>query len=271
MKRTRSQFVWALLLLLALAPPAAWAPNYIAGDIAPRGNPDDQLNAGDLVVLQRIAIGQTAADAYEQLVGDVAPLGVPDGQINAADVLVLQRAIFGLVTLPPVSLNPPATPIPDPLGSPTTENPVVVSGQADAGSTVQVYANATVVATGTAGADGTFSVAAPLNEGVNVIQVSAIANGAESPLSGTQTIELDSAAPVVNATLVVTPLSGGLIRVTGSTEAGSAIQIDAADGQTVTGSADASGNFAIEKTGKQAKQENRGQTTKQQNRGQTTV
>jgi len=173
---------------------------------------------------------------------NVMAVEVHQGSLGSSD-LSFDLELTG--TANPNTGVPPATPVLDPPGSPTTDNPIVVSGQADAGSTVQVYANATVVASGTAGADGSFSVAAPLNEGFNVIQVSAIANGAESPLSGTQSVVLDSAAPVVNTTLVVTSLGGGLIRVTGSTEAGSAIQIDAADGQTVPGSADASGNFAI--------------------------
>jgi len=244
-KRLSATVAGALLWLLALVPLSAWAPNFLAGDVAPRGNPDGQLNAGDLVVLQRIAMGQISADSYEQLVGDIAPFGAPDGKINAADVLVLQRAVLGLVSLPAIAVNPPSTPLLDPLGSPTSNNPLIVTGSADAGSTIQVYANAAVVATGITGADGKFQVLAPLNEGVNVLQLSAVANSIESALSGSQTVVLDTVAPVVNTGFSVTPLSGGLIRVTGSTEAASAIQIDAADGQTVTGSADGSGNFSI--------------------------
>ncbi|HED52094.1 MAG TPA: hypothetical protein ENI83_00930, partial [Gammaproteobacteria bacterium] len=250
MKQPLSYITCTLLLLLALVPPAAWAPNYLAGDIAPRGNPDGQLNAGDLVVLQRIAIGQITADAYEQIVGDIAPLGAPDGQINVADVLVLQRAIFGQVSLPPIGVNPPATPIPDLLGSPTADNPLIVSGTADAGSTIRVYANAAVVASGTTGVDGRFQVVAPLTEGVNVIQLSAVANSVESPLSSGRTVVLDSAAPIIGGAYSVTLGPGsGRIKVSGSTEPGIQVRIDTANGQTASGISDANGNFLIELNG----------------------
>ena len=249
MKRLRTPLACLLLWVLTLAPPAAWAPNFLAGDIAPRGNPDGQINAGDLVVLQRIATGQISADSYEQLIGDVAPLGAPDGKINAADVLVLQRAVLGLVSLPAIAVNPPSVPLPDPLSSPTATSPLVVTGVADAGSTIRVYDNAAVVASGISGDDGKFQVAAPLSEGMNVIQLSAVANTLESALSSSQTVVLDSIAPVVNANLVIIPLGGGRIRVTGSTEANTAVRVDSADGQTVSTLSDATGNFYVDLNG----------------------
>jgi len=250
MKQPLNYITYTLLLLSALVSPVAWAPNYLAGDVAPRGNPDGQLNAGDLVVLQRIAIGQVTADAYEQIVGDIAPLGAPDGQINVADVLVLQRAIFGQISLPSVGVNPPATPLPDLLGSPTADNLLIVSGMADAGSTIRVYANAAMVASGTTGADGKFRVVAPLTEGVNVIQLSAVANSVESPLSSTQTVVLDSVAPTIGGADSVTSGSGfGRIKVSGSTEPGIQVRIDTANGQTAFGISDVNGYFLIELNG----------------------
>ena len=72
------------------------------GDLAPRGQPDGQLNSVDVLILQRIVSGDITPTAIERLIGDVAPLGQPDGQLNAADILVLQRAVLGLVMLPPV-------------------------------------------------------------------------------------------------------------------------------------------------------------------------
>ncbi len=49
-------FVCTLLwIFLSINP--AHATTYIAGDLAPRGTPNGSLNAGDLVVMQRLAFG----------------------------------------------------------------------------------------------------------------------------------------------------------------------------------------------------------------------
>jgi YVTN family beta-propeller protein len=64
-------------------------------------NGDGIVNAADLVILTRIALGIITADATQQLHGDVAPqiagIPMPDGMINAADILLLQRKALGLV------------------------------------------------------------------------------------------------------------------------------------------------------------------------------
>ena len=71
------------------------------GDLAPYGNPDGQVNAADIVILQRFITGDLTPTPAELLVADVAPLGAPDGTLNAADLLILTRAVLGLITLPP--------------------------------------------------------------------------------------------------------------------------------------------------------------------------
>ncbi|MCO6411624.1 MAG: fibronectin type III domain-containing protein, partial [Thiogranum sp.] len=77
-----------------------------AGDNAPYGARNGVLNAGDLVVLQRMILGEITPTATDLLVADVAPLGSPDGVLNAADYLLLMRALQGLVTLPAVQIGP---------------------------------------------------------------------------------------------------------------------------------------------------------------------
>lgn len=47
------------------------AVTYQLGDLAPRGDPDGQLNAGDLVVMQRLVLGVIAPTANELIIGDV--------------------------------------------------------------------------------------------------------------------------------------------------------------------------------------------------------
>ena len=68
---------------------AASTPVY--GDL----NEDGQVNAGDVLLVSRIASGLLIPTANQLLRGDVAPLnaGVPvsDGVINAADMLLITR------------------------------------------------------------------------------------------------------------------------------------------------------------------------------------
>ena len=54
--------------------------------MAPYGAPDNQLNAGDLTVMMRLALGLEDTRALELAHGD---LGTPDSVINAADVILL--------------------------------------------------------------------------------------------------------------------------------------------------------------------------------------
>ena len=60
------------------------------GDVAPRGVPDNVLNAGDAVVLTRLVTGIITADALETALADLND----DNQLNAADLLLLQRLLL---------------------------------------------------------------------------------------------------------------------------------------------------------------------------------
>ena len=65
--------------------PDSW-PHLFDGDVAPYGAPDNLLNAGDLTVAIRLALGLETTRPLELAHGD---LGTPDGIINAADVILL--------------------------------------------------------------------------------------------------------------------------------------------------------------------------------------
>lgn len=80
----------------------------VAGDVAPRGNPDGRIDSADVILLQRMVLGEIIPTSDELLAGDVAPLGNPDGALTMADVLVLQRAVLGEIALPPIYVGPPA-------------------------------------------------------------------------------------------------------------------------------------------------------------------
>lgn len=62
------------------------------GDVAPRGAPDNVLNAGDAVVLTRLVTGIITADALETALADLNA----DKQLNAADLLLLQRLLLSV-------------------------------------------------------------------------------------------------------------------------------------------------------------------------------
>jgi hypothetical protein len=60
------------------------------GDVAPRGAPDNVLNAADAVVLTRLVTGSITADALETVLADLND----DNQLNAADLLLLQQLLL---------------------------------------------------------------------------------------------------------------------------------------------------------------------------------
>ncbi|MEN8763556.1 MAG: dockerin type I domain-containing protein, partial [Thiogranum sp.] len=60
------------------------------GDVAPRGAPDNVLNAGDAAVLTRLVTGIITADALETALADLNA----DKQLNAADLLLLQQLLL---------------------------------------------------------------------------------------------------------------------------------------------------------------------------------
>ena len=60
------------------------------GDMAPRGHPDSQFNAGDLVVLTRMVMGEIEPTSLEAALADMNS----DGQIDVGDLLLLQQAVL---------------------------------------------------------------------------------------------------------------------------------------------------------------------------------
>jgi len=72
--------------------PLSW-PNYADGDLAPLGAPDGQINAGDYLIAQRIALGELAPTAVELSHGDLYPPGAPDGVIDTSDLILLLQLI----------------------------------------------------------------------------------------------------------------------------------------------------------------------------------
>lgn len=218
-------------------------PAMVAGDLAPRGNPDGQLNAADLLLLQRIAIGLDTPDSYERLVGDVAPLGTPDGDLNAGDLVVLSRAVMGMITLPPVyDTNAPQISILSPAnGSTVTQTNITVMGVLDEPATVAINGQSL-------GQTASFSLALTLPQGSNVITVTAT-DASGNIATEVININVDSRAPTglnISQLTSTQPAAGqvSFYGAAGTVEAGATIQIiNSTTGATATADADSAGAF----------------------------
>ena len=58
--------------------------------MTPIGAPDNQFNAGDMVVLTRIVTGAITANSLQVILGDMNG----DSKIDVADLLLLQQLIL---------------------------------------------------------------------------------------------------------------------------------------------------------------------------------
>jgi VCBS repeat-containing protein len=69
------------------------------GDLAPWGAPDGQVNAADLLIMQRIVLGNITATPLDLLHGDLYPPGIPDGILNLSDLLIQLQIIQPIITV----------------------------------------------------------------------------------------------------------------------------------------------------------------------------
>jgi glucose/arabinose dehydrogenase len=60
------------------------------GDVGPRGNPDDQFDLADLIVLTRLVTRAIQPTTLESALGDINS----DSRLDAADILLLQKAVL---------------------------------------------------------------------------------------------------------------------------------------------------------------------------------
>jgi hypothetical protein len=171
-KKTYHHLISILALLLVVFPFPLSSTQFIAGNVAPYGNPDGELNVGDAVVLQRFLTGELTPSNIEQQLCDVAPLGGTDGILNVGDLAVLYRAILGEITLPPVDIGPDA-PVITTASSSTSANPFTVDGTALPNIEVRLYVNGDPQAATNSDALGNFSFQAALYDGSNTIHATA--------------------------------------------------------------------------------------------------
>jgi hypothetical protein len=147
----------------------------LAGDIAPFGTPDGDVNVADLDLLRQFVSGDAAPGLEQQSLADLAPLNSPDGVLNIADIVVMEQAILDLVTLPPPTL---AVSSPYLWGSDLVTSSYYVSGLALANATINIYRDGNLLSTATSNSNGLFGAGVDLIAGAaNVIYVKAEYNG----------------------------------------------------------------------------------------------
>ena len=208
-----------------LTPTNLLAVTVPAGDVAPYGSPDGQVNVADVLILQRFVMDDLIPTTEELLVGDVAPFGSPDGFLNAADVAVLMRAILGEITLLPVEdLIPPPPPNTSliTISNPVSGN-VTVTGEAGSveGSTIVTLLNYETgeMAIVSANTDGSFlaNIGGALDQVLSIIVMDSSGNYSLSTSAGvgdiltlTITSPINDASIDDDAVLVTGTFSGPL-------------------------------------------------------------
>lgn len=169
------------------------------------------------------------------------------------------RAIVGVLTDPmpasftwTVDTGAPAAPIVSTPanGTRTNVNRPVITGTAEAGSTVTIFIDGVSATTVTAGPTGAFTFTPPaLADGTHVVSATARdAAGNVSPMSAFNQFVVDTTPP--NSPIIITPLNGDTVgsatpSISGTAEAGSTVTIRV-DGMTVgTTTADATGAWSF--------------------------
>ncbi|NHZ79103.1 DUF4214 domain-containing protein [Massilia sp. CCM 8695] len=192
---------------------------------------DDVLNGGngtDTAVFRGNYASYTVTDLGG---GSVRVIGA-DGSdtLTSVEVLKFDDQSVQAFTPPPADTTAPAAPtvslVKNANGYVAGDKPLV-SGSAEANATVKVYSGATLVATTTASANGTYSVAtSALADAVNLsltARATDAANNVSAP-SAALLFSVDTHAPVAPTAGVVVGASGSAL-FSGTGEAGSTIRL----------------------------------------------
>ena len=174
------------------------------GDLAPWGAPNGQLNAADLLIMQRIVLGEIPATPLDYQNGDLYPPGSPDGVINTSDLILLSGLVLqaGQISVPVAVDDPAAATTPEDtpvttlnvLANDTLVDNAVISSF-DASSTNSLQVN--VLANG----DGSFDYTPPADfNGTDTFSYTLIDDqGDTSTATVTITVTAVNDVPVANA------------------------------------------------------------------------
>ncbi|MGZ4134321.1 MAG: Ig-like domain-containing protein, partial [Tumebacillaceae bacterium] len=218
--------------------PYLWNPLVTTQDTVLSGRAE---NANTLTV--RTAIGKTLGTYYVSGSAFTFSLTIPKqpegtvlylGSLNAQTG---QRSHWVKYVVVAVDTTPPAKPVVNPVG----EQDTYVTGTAEAGSTVKITANGIVQQTGTANANGAFSLV--INQQAIGTVLTVTATDAQGNVSDAATVTVsDRTAPV---TPTVQGLTEDDTTVTGVAEAGSIVKVVNHDAIIGQGTANADGSFSI--------------------------
>ncbi|MGZ4113220.1 MAG: Ig-like domain-containing protein, partial [Tumebacillaceae bacterium] len=218
--------------------PYLWNPLVTTQDTVLSGRAE---NANRLTV--RTAIGKTLGTYYVSGSAFTFSLTIPKqpegtvlylGSLNAQTG---QRSHWVKYVVVAVDTTPPAKPVVNPVG----DQDSFVTGMAEAGSTVKITANGIVQQTGTANANGAFSLV--INQQAIGTVLTVTATDAQGNVSDAATVTVsDRTAPV---TPTVQGLTEDDTTVTGVAEAGSIVKVVNHDAIIGQGTANADGSFSI--------------------------
>ncbi|MDQ1815389.1 Ig-like domain-containing protein [Massilia sp. CCM 9210] len=215
---------------------------------------DDVLNGGsgtDTAVFR----GNYASYTVTDLGGGSVRVTGADGMDTLTSIEILkfddQSVQSGQVVTPPAGdTTAPAAPtlaLTRNVNGYVSGDKPVVSGSAEANATVKVYSGATLVATTTAGANGTYSVAtSALADGINLsltARATDAANNVSVP-SAALLFSVDTVAPVAPTASVVVSASGAAL-FNGTGEAGSTIRLTNASAIIAEGTVASDGNWSL--------------------------
>ncbi|WHY66778.1 Ig-like domain-containing protein [Neobacillus sp. SuZ13] len=127
-----------------------------------------------------------------------------------------------------------------PVVNQVSDKDTTVAGQTEAGSTIEVKKSGSVIGAGTAGEDGQYLVAIPMQKAGTELVI--VATDAAGNISSTETIKVtDKTAPSV---LTVNSVSDKSKEVTGKTEVGATISVKIGT-KIYAAKADTNGNFKV--------------------------
>ncbi|MCM3693163.1 Ig-like domain-containing protein [Neobacillus niacini] len=122
-----------------------------------------------------------------------------------------------------------------------TDKATSVTGKAEAGSNVEVKVNGTIVGSTTAGADGTFTVTIPVQKAGTELEVTATDKAGN--ISAAAKVVVKDVTPPNQPT--VSDVTDKATSVTGTTEAGSIVEVKANGSSIGSGTAGADGKFTV--------------------------
>ncbi len=233
----------------ALTAPAAGATS--ASSVTVSGTAEDGATIRILVNGVEVATATASGGAFSA----TAALPPTDGTATITAIAVDAAGNASPESTPVVLAVDRSAP-----GAPTFSVPaltnlalVPVSGTAEPGATVEVLDGGAVVATTTAGPDGTFSVGAPLGAGTRSVSVSVRDAAGNAAVAGPVTVVVDRdapAAPVVafpadGATLGAAELVDSQVVFSGTAEPGALVELEL-DGVLAGGvAADSNGAWSL--------------------------